>query len=105
MKRITKLEKEDLVFEINEELEDFQKLDIEEGPLYSILKPDSIFLFLDQNNKQIWIWHGRHAEIRKKFIATQSAPKIRDKYGIDYKITAVDDGKEDLAFKIFLGLE
>ncbi|MFW9783925.1 MAG: hypothetical protein ACFFFB_16690 [Candidatus Heimdallarchaeota archaeon] len=102
---ITELEKRFLVFEINEDLEDFQKLDIEEGPMYNILKPDSIFLFLDEHNKQIWLWHGRHAEIRKKFIATQSAPKIRDQYGIDYKITAVDDGKEDIMFKVFLGLE
>lgn len=105
MKIITELEKQILVFEIDEELEQFKKLEIEDGPMYKILKPDSIFLFLDEENKQIWLWHGRHAEIRKKFIATQSAPKIRDQYGIDYKITAVDDGKEDIMFKVFLGLD
>ena len=102
---MSELEKHYDVFEINDELEDFQKLDVDEGPLYKVLKPDSIFLFLDPNNKLIWLWHGRHAGVRKKFMATQSAPKIRDNYGIDYKITAVDDGKEDLAFKVFLGLE
>ncbi|MFX0140862.1 MAG: hypothetical protein ACFFDN_44905 [Candidatus Hodarchaeota archaeon] len=101
---MSELENQYRVFEVNDELEEFQKLDIEEGPLYNVLKPDSIFLFIDSNNKQIWIWHGRHAGVRKKFIATQCAPKIRDNYGIDYKITAVDDGKEDLAFKVFLGL-
>jgi hypothetical protein len=102
---MNELETQYLAFEINEELENFQKVDITEGPLYNILNPSSIFLFLDSDHKQIWLWHGRHAGIRKKFIATQSVPKIRDKYGIDYKITAVDDGKEDFAFKVFLGLE
>ncbi|MFX0018305.1 MAG: hypothetical protein ACFFBT_07395 [Promethearchaeota archaeon] len=102
---MNELEKNYTVFEINDELEDFQQLDLVEGPLYKVLKPDSIFLFLDPNNKQIWLWHGRHAGVRKKFMATQSAPKIRDNYGVDYKITAVDDGNEDLAFKVFLGLD
>ncbi|MFX1322722.1 MAG: hypothetical protein ACFFBZ_00145 [Promethearchaeota archaeon] len=102
---MSELEKHFQVFEINDELEDFQKLEVDEGPLYKVLRPDSIFLFLDPSNKQIWLWHGRHAGVRKKFMATQSAPKIRDNYGIDYKITAVDDGKEDLTFKVFLGLD
>ena len=74
-------------------------------PLYNLLKPDSIFCFIDNGNKKVWIWHGRHAGIRKKFIATQTAPNIRDNYCSDYLITAVDDGKEDLLFKVFIGLD
>ena len=40
-----------------------------------------------------------------KFISAKIAPNIRDQYGIAYKITAVDEGNETLAFKIMIGLE
>lgn len=102
---MTELENEFLVFEINTESENFEKIKVQDEPLYTILKPDSIFLFVNPSNKQIWMWNGRHAGVRKKFIAAQSAPKVRDKYGIDYKITAVDDGKESIAFKVLLGID
>ncbi|MFX0059327.1 MAG: hypothetical protein ACFE85_07655 [Candidatus Hodarchaeota archaeon] len=102
---ITELEKDYQVFEINDVLEDFQRIEIEDEPLYRILKPSSIFLFIDSGNKKVWLWNGRHADIRKKFIASQSVPKIRDKFCIDYHIATVDDGKEDLEFKVLVGLD
>ena len=40
-----------------------------------------------------------------KFIATQKAPTIRDKYGVDFKISAVEEGEESSGFKEIVGLE
>ena len=40
-----------------------------------------------------------------KFIATRLAPSIRDKYGWGYKISAIDESKETLGFKDFLGIK
>ena len=74
-------------------------------PLYENLNSDSIDLFIDPNRKRVWIWHGSNTTTRMKFFAAKLAPTIREKYGIGYKITAVDEGKEPLGFKIMVGLE
>lgn len=99
------LENQDEIFELDDETESPLQIEPKDGPMYSVLRPNSSFIFVDSGNKQIWIWHGRHTGIRKKILATQIAPDIRDRYGIDYKITTVDDGNEDLVFKVFLGLD
>jgi hypothetical protein len=39
-----------------------------------------------------------------KFIAAKMAPPIRDKHGIAFKISAVDEDNEAHAFKVMLGL-
>lgn len=105
MLAINELESHYDVFEIDEEIEDFKKIDVVDNILYRILNPTSIFLFIDHGNKKVWIWNGRHAGIRKKFIATQAVSNVRDNYAVDYQITAIDDGSEDLEFKVFLGLD
>ncbi len=40
-----------------------------------------------------------------KFIAAKLAPSVRDRYGIGFKIAAVDEGNETLGFKIVAGME
>ena len=40
-----------------------------------------------------------------KFIAAKISPKIRDRYGIAFRITAVDDGNETSDFKVMVGLQ
>jgi hypothetical protein len=40
-----------------------------------------------------------------KFIAAKLAPGIRDRYGIGYKVLAVDEANETRGFKITAGLE
>jgi len=102
---IAELEDSYQVFEINDELERFQKIEVEDEPLYKILNPSSIFVFIDSGNKKVWLWNGRHSGIRKKFIASQSVQKVRDKFCLDYHIVTVDDGREDLEFKILVGID
>lgn len=53
----------------------------------------------------MWIWHGRNTTTKMKFIAAKLAPTIRDRYGIGFKIAAIDEGNETLGFKILIGLE
>ena len=98
------LEEQFLLFEIDEENEDFREIKDIDCPIQTLFDSFSIFIIVDPVDKEIWIWHGKNASIRKKFIATQNAPNIRDRYGIDFKILAVDEGSEPPEFKEIVGL-
>jgi len=98
------LEGQFLLFEIDEENEDFREININNDPIHTIFDHFSIFIIVDPLGKEIWMWIGENASIRKKFIATQNAPNIRDKYGIDFRIVTVDEGNEPPEFKEIVGL-
>ncbi|MHA1488967.1 MAG: hypothetical protein ACTSRI_04855 [Promethearchaeota archaeon] len=99
-------EEEILVFEFNDQLGDFEELEIEEDlPLYDLLDSDFILLFIDEKHYRVWIWHGSNTTTRMKFIAAQISHKIRDRYGIAFRIIAVDDGNETSDFKVMVGLQ
>jgi hypothetical protein len=98
------LENQVLLFEIDEENEDFTEIEEIIVPINELLDPSSILVVVDPLDKVIWIWEGKNAGIRKKFIATQKAPAIRDRYGIDFKIVAVDEGDEPYKFMDIIGL-
>ena len=95
-----------LVFQFNDKLGEFEELEIEEDlPLYQLFDSDFILLFVDPKYYRVWLWHGSNTTTRMKFIAAKIAPKVRDRYGIAYKITAVDEGNETKSFKIVAGIE
>ena len=95
-----------LVFQFNDQLGEFQELEIEEGlSLHELLDSDFILLFVDPKRYRIWIWQGSNVTTRMKFISAKIAPSIRDRHGIALKITAVDEGIETSAFKAMVGLE
>jgi len=94
------------VFQFNDELGEYEELEIEEDiELYELLNPEFILLFIDPDHFRVWIWQGSETTTRMKFISAKSAPGLRDQYGLSYKITSVDEGDEVKAFKIFIGLE
>lgn len=98
------LEGQFLLFEIDEENEDFKEIKGKDESIHTKFDPFSIFIIVDPLDKEIWLWIGENASIRKKFIATQKAPSIRDRYGVDFKIVTVDEGNEPLGFKEIVGL-
>ena len=95
-----------IVFQYNDELNEFQELELEEDiEIQELLDPDFVLLLVDFTRYRVWIWHGSNTTTRMKFIAAKLAPRIRDRYGIGFKIAAVDEGNETLGFKIVAGLE
>ena len=98
------LEEQFLLFEIDEENENFREIRDINAPIHTLLVSSSIFLIVDPVDKEVWIWEGKKASIRKKFIATQNAPQIRDMHGVDFKIVAVDEGSEPPELKEIVGL-
>lgn len=105
--QIPEIEEEDpIVFQFNDELQEFQELQFDQDlELYELLDSDFVLLFVDPKRYRVWVWHGNNVTTRMKFIAAKIAPKVRDEFGISYKITAVDEGDETMAFKIMVGLE
>ncbi len=95
-----------IVFQYNDELNEFQELELAEDiQITELLDPDFVLLFVDPTRYRVWIWHGSNTTTRMKFIAAKLAPSIRDRYGIGFKISAVDEGNETLGFKILAGIE
>jgi len=94
-----------IIFQYNDELNEFQELELEEDiELTELLDPDFVLLIVDPTRYRVWIWHGSNTTTRMKFIAAKLAPSIRDRYGIGFKISAVDEGNETLGFKIAAGI-
>lgn len=94
------------VFQFNDELGEYEELEIEEDlELFELLNPEFIILFMDPDHFRVWIWQGSETTTRMKFISAKTAPSLRDQYGLSYKITSVDEGDETKGFKIFVGLE
>jgi len=92
-----------LIFKLDVELEDFKEISYENDlPPKQFLNHNRILLFVDPEHSRIYIWEGSNVTVRMKFLSAQLASKVRDKYGIDYRITTVDDGDETLDFKQFL---
>lgn len=95
-----------VIFQFNDQLGEFEELEFEQDiELVELLDPDFVLLFVDPKHFRVWIWHGSNTTTRMKFIAAKVAPTIRDRYGIGFKITAVDEGNETLGFKTMIGLE
>ncbi len=100
------LRKPMVIFQFNDQLGEFEELEFEEDiELVELLDPDFVLLFVDPKHFRVWIWHGSNTTTRIKFIAAKIAPTIRDRYGIGFRITAVDEGNETLGFKVIMGLE
>ncbi|MBN2157013.1 MAG: hypothetical protein JW776_13300 [Candidatus Lokiarchaeota archaeon] len=104
--KIDKEEKPIAVYQLNDELGEFEELDLDPGvKLYELLDPAFSLLFLDPNHFKGWIWQGSEVSTRMKFLSAKLAPSVRDKFGTAMRLTTVDDGSEPMAFKILVGLQ
>ncbi len=93
------------VYQFNDEIGDFEELIIDpDVQLKDLLDDDFVLLFVDPQHFRVWLWHGFNTTTRMKFIAAKMAPAIRDKHGIAFKITAVDQDNETNAFLVMMGL-
>ena len=94
------------VYQFNDEIGDFEELIMDPDlKLEDLLDDDFILLFVDPQHYRVWTWQGYNTTTRMKFIAAKTAPSIRDKHGIAFKLTTVDQDQESHGFKVMLGLE
>ncbi|MGB5912823.1 MAG: hypothetical protein WBH31_16645 [Promethearchaeia archaeon] len=104
--KVSRKEQTIIVYQFNDQIGDFDELIIDpEIELKDLLDDDFILLFVDPKHYRVWLWHGYNTTTKMKFIAAKMAAPIRDRHGIAFKITAVDQDNETIAFKVMLGLE
>jgi hypothetical protein len=95
------------LFILKEQAEEFQEQEIrEDTPLYEYLDPKLVLLFVDPQNKMIWVWYGRKAfKMAFNNKAFNKALAIKQKHDIPFKITMVRQDKEPNPLKEILGLK
>ena len=104
--KVRRKEQPIIVYQFNDQIGDFEELIIDpEIELKDLLDDDFILLFIVPKHYRVWLWHGYNTTTRMKFIAAKMAAPIRDKHGIAFKITTVDQDNETIAFKVMLGIE
>ena len=95
-----------VVYQFNDQIGDFEELVIDKGmPLKELLDDDFILLFVDPKHYRVWLWQGYNTTTRMKFLAAKMAQPIRDKHGIAFRITTVEQDNETKPFKILIGEE
>ncbi len=62
------------------------------------LQPDRVFCVVDDTNKNVYIWLGKEANVRKRFVGAQTASKIRGELSTGFKVRSLDQGEEPPAF-------
>ncbi|MFX1519060.1 MAG: hypothetical protein ACFFCD_03980 [Promethearchaeota archaeon] len=67
------------------------------------LASDEVYLLLDEDGKDIWIYKGANARIRKKFLGARAATELRQDIGFQYKVHSLDEGEDDPDFQTLLG--
>lgn len=62
------------------------------------LASNKVLCIIDTAMKLIYIWHGREAGVRKRFVGAQTASTLRAEQGGNYKVQAIDEGEEPATF-------
>jgi hypothetical protein len=68
----------------------------------SITKSDlnsfSVFCIVDDTTKNVYLWIGKEAPVRKRFVGATTAGKIREAQGTGFRVRSIDEGYEDADF-------
>jgi hypothetical protein len=62
------------------------------------LKAKQVFILVNDERKEIWIWIGEGADVRTRFITSTAAAEIRRIYGFTLRVRTADHGSEPRDF-------
>jgi len=62
------------------------------------LKAKEVFIIVDDERREIWIWIGMGASVKTRFISSTAATEIRRHYGFTYRVKTADHGDEPQNF-------
>ncbi len=68
------------------------------------LKETEVIIFLDEEDRQIFIWTGSKSNVRKRFISSQIARQMRLEKGLTHRISTEDQGNETSKFLEFINI-
>ncbi len=60
----------------------------------SSLISNKVFCIVDPDTKSIYIWHGKNADIRVRFVGARVASSLRAREGPMYRVRPVEEGEE-----------
>jgi hypothetical protein len=66
------------------------------------LKDNEVVIFLDEEERSIFIWTGADSPVRKRFISSQIARQMRLEKGLTHRISTEDQGNETQKFWDFM---
>ncbi|TFG33925.1 hypothetical protein EU527_05955 [Candidatus Thorarchaeota archaeon] len=62
------------------------------------LVSDRVFCVVDNEGKNVFLWLGKEAPVRKRFVGAQTASKLRDEQGTGFRVRSLDEGSEPPQF-------
>lgn len=62
------------------------------------LTPERVICVVDDENKNVYLWLGKEAPVRKRFVGAQTASKLRDEQGTGFRVRSLDQGSEPNEF-------
>jgi len=66
------------------------------------LDSEEVYLIVDESGKDIWIYKGATARIRKKFLGARAATELRQDIGFTFKVHSLDEGEDEPDFKALI---
>jgi hypothetical protein len=62
------------------------------------LTSERVFCVIDDENKNVYLWLGKEAPVRRRFVGAQTAGKLRDDKGTGFRVRSLDEGNEPREF-------
>ena len=66
------------------------------------LDTTKVLVYVDHDNRVVYLWRGKKASLFKKLMGTRVAAKLSDTYR-EYRIRPITEGQEPAAFHDLLG--
>ena len=58
------------------------------------LPSDSVLCVIDGEGKNVFLWLGKDANVRKRFVGAQTASQLRTEQGTGFRVRSLDQGEE-----------
>ena len=62
------------------------------------LPSDSVLCIIDDEGKNVFLWLGKDANVRKRFVGAQTASQLRTEQGNGFRVRSLDQGDESDQF-------
>jgi len=58
------------------------------------LASNQVLCVIDDEGKNVFLWLGKEAHVRKRFVGATTASKLRDEQGTGFRVRSLDEGDE-----------
>lgn len=66
------------------------------------LRDSEVLIFVNDEDRQIFIWTGSNSNVRKRFISSQIARQMRMEKGLTHRVSTEEQGNETARFRDFM---